>query len=108
MGRRSSHGGRRVARRAAPAVPQRGGRGTAAVRVELPVIAALRFEAARRCPWLRAAYYHGAMVRQTLTDPAVGADANIDAAGVTLDRPDAMIGGHYAVDVIPDTPVSRH
>jgi hypothetical protein len=71
------------------------------------VIAALRLEAARRHPWLRAAYYHADMVRRTLADPEVGADANVDFGDAVLDGPDAVIGGHYAVDVIPDTPVSR-
>lgn len=71
------------------------------------MIAALRFEAARRHPWLRAANYHAEMVRLVLADPAVAGDAGITWVDSAMDRPDALIGGRHAADVIPDTPASR-
>lgn len=71
------------------------------------MIAELRFEAARRHPWLRAASYHDEMVRQILADPTVAADAGIGPDDSAMDRPDALISGHHPIDVIPDTPTSR-
>ncbi|MFC6880401.1 MULTISPECIES: hypothetical protein [Actinomadura] len=66
------------------------------------MIAALRTEAARRHPWLRAAYFHADIVRRTLEDAGV---ARGECAA--LDRPDALIDGRLGIDVVPDTPASR-
>lgn len=71
------------------------------------MIAALRFEAARRHPWLRAASYHTEMVRQSLADPEIAADVVIGPDDSAMDRPDVLISGRYPIDVIPDTPASR-
>lgn len=64
-----------------------------------------QFDAGRRIPWLRAAYYHADMVANTIA--GAGSDGNVTRpARSEADRPDALLGGDLAIDVVPDTPRS--